>query len=161
FDLHCPMCNLPLAFGTRPDTIPSAISYLPAPAQMRVQSWEQRLEGLLGPARKFRVGLVWSANPGHLNDHNRSLPLPALLRLIDRDASFISLQKDPRADNRARLDQAGIIDLTADLADFAETAALVSCLDVVISVDTGVAHLAGALGRPTWILLPYSPDFRW
>jgi tetratricopeptide (TPR) repeat protein len=161
FDLHCPMCNLPLAFGTRLDTIPSAISYLPAPAQTRVQSWEQRLLDRLGPARKLRVGLTWSGNPGHLNDHNRSLPLRALLRLRDLDAGIISLQKDPGADDKALLDQAGIIDLTADLTDFAETAALVSCLDVVISVDTSVAHLAGALGRPTWTLLPYSPDFRW
>src|SRR5262249_47645202 len=85
----------------------------------------------------------------------------ALLRLFDLDANFISLQKDPRANDRALLDQAGMIDLTAALTDFAETAALVSCLDIVISVDTSVAHLAGALGRPTWILLPYSPDSRW
>jgi tetratricopeptide (TPR) repeat protein len=161
FDLHCPMCNLPLAFGTRLNTIPSAISYLPAPALTRVQSWEQRLQDRLGRARKLRVGLVWSGNPGHLNDHNRSLPVRALLRLVDPKVSFISLQKDPGADDKALLDQAGMIDLTADLTDFAETAALVSCLDIVISVDTSVAHLAGALGRPTWILLPCSPDFRW
>jgi hypothetical protein len=161
FDLHCPMCNLPLAFGTRLDTIPSAISYLPAPAPARVQSWEQRLLNRLGPVRKLRVGLAWSGNPGHLNDHNRSLPLRALLRLCDLDAGIISLQKDPGADDKALLDRADIIDLTADLTDFAETAALVSCLDIVISVDTSVAHLAGALGRATWMLLPYSPDFRW
>ena len=161
FDLHCPMCNLPLAFGTRLDTIPAAISYLPAPAEASVQSWKQRLLERLGPVRKLRVGLAWSGNPGHLNDHNRSLPLRTLVRLRDLDAGIISLQKDPGADDKALLDQAGIIDLTADLTDFAETAALVSCLDVVISVDTSVAHLAGALGRATWTLLPYSPDFRW
>ena len=161
FDLHCPMCNLPLAFGTRLDTIPSAISYLPAPSQKRVQSWEQRLQDRLGPARKLRVGLAWSGNPGHLNDHNRSLPLRALVHLCDLEAHFISLQKEPRASDKVLLDQAGMIDLTADLTDFAETAALVSCLDIVISVDTSVAHLAAALGRPTWTLLPYSPDFRW
>jgi tetratricopeptide (TPR) repeat protein len=161
FDLHCPICNLPLAFGTRLDTIPSALPYLPAPAPTRVQFWEQRLEDQLGPARKPRVGLAWSGNPGHLNDHNRSLPLRALLRVFGLDASFISLQKDPRADDKVLLDRAGMIDLTADLTDLAETSALVSCLDIVISVDTSVAHLAGALGRPTWILLPYSPDFRW
>ena len=161
FDLHCPMCNLPLAFATRLETIPSAICYLPEPAPARVQFWEQRLGDRLGPARKLRVGLVWSGNPGHLNDHNRSLPLSALLRLFDLDARFVSLQKDPKADDKALLGRTGAIDLTADLTDFAETAALVSCLDIVISVDTSVAHLAGALGRPTWTLLPYSPDFRW
>jgi len=161
FDLHCPMCNLPLAFGTRLDTIPAAISYLPAPAPARVQSWEQRLLDRLGPVRKLRVGLTWSGNPGQLNDHNRSLPLRSLLRLCDLDAGFVSLQKDPRANDKALIDPAGIIDLSADLTDFAETAALVSCLDLVISVCTSTAHLAGALGRPTWTLLSYSPDFRW
>ncbi len=161
FDLHCPVCNLPLAFATRLDTIPSPTAYLPAPAPVRVQAWEQRLRERQGPVRKLRVGLAWSGNPGHINDHNRSLPLRSLLRLCDLDAAFISLQKDPGTDDKARLDRAGMIDLTADLTDFAETAALVSCLDIVISVDTSVVHLAGALGRPTWTLLPYSPDFRW
>ncbi|MBV8925075.1 MAG: glycosyltransferase family protein [Bradyrhizobium sp.] len=161
FDLHCPMCNLPFAFATRLDTIPSAIPYLPAPDAMRVHSWEQRLQERLGAAGKLRVGLVWSGNPGHGNDHNRSVPLRALLPLLEADASFISLQKEPKADDRALIEQVGMIDLTAGLADFAETAALVSCLDLVISVDTSVAHLAGALGRPTWVLLPYTPDYRW
>jgi tetratricopeptide (TPR) repeat protein len=161
FDLHCPMCSLPFAFGTRLDTIPSAISYLPAPAPAPVQTWEQRLQDRLGRDRKLRVGLVWSGNPRHLNDHNRSLPLRALLRLCDLDAGFVSLQKFPRADDKALLDRAGVIELTDDLTDFAETAALVSCLDIVICVDTSIAHLAGALGRQTWTLLPYSPDFRW
>jgi tetratricopeptide (TPR) repeat protein len=161
FDLHCPMCNLPLAFATRLDTIPSAISYLPAPAPARVQSWERRLLDRLGPVRKLRVGLTWSGNPGQLNDHNRSLPLRSLSRICDLDAAFVSLQKNPRADDKALIDPAGIIDLSADLTDFAETAALVSCLDLVISVCTSVVHLAGALGRPTWTLLSYSPDFRW
>ena len=107
------------------------------------------------------MGLTWSGNPGQLNDDNRSLPLRALLRLCGLGADFVSLQKGPGADDKALLDQAGIIDPTADLTDFAETAALVTCLDIVISVDTSVAHLAGALGRVTWTLLPYSPDFRW
>jgi tetratricopeptide (TPR) repeat protein len=161
FDFHCPICSLPFAFGTRLDTIPAVTPYLPAPARERVQSWEQRLRDRLGPHRKCRVGLVWSGNPNHGNDHNRSLPLRTLLRLLDADASFISLQKDPGADDKLLLEQAGVIDLTADLCDFSETAALVSCLDITITVDTSVAHLAGALGRPTWIMLPYCPDFRW
>jgi ADP-heptose:LPS heptosyltransferase len=84
-----------------------------------------------------------------------------LSRLLDLDAAFVSLQKDPRPDDRALLDRTSIVDLTSHLTDFSETAALASCLDLVITVDTSVAHLAGALGRATWILLPYTPDYRW
>ena len=158
FDMHCPMCSLPLAFGTRLDTIPSDVSYLPAPDADLVQAWEERL----GPRKKLRVGLVWSGNPKHGNDHNRSIPLRALAGILDADATFVSLQKDPRADDQAVLrEQSDILDLTADLTDFVATAALIRCLDLVITVDTSVAHLAGALGCPTWILLPYVPDYRW
>ena len=161
FDLHCPICSLPFAFGTRLETIPSVTPYLPPPAQARLQSWERRLRERLGPERTCRVGLVWSGNPNHGNDRNRSVPLRTLLRLLDLDAAFVSLQKDARPEDQAILEQEGIVDLTAGLSDFAETAALVSCLDVVITVDTSIAHLAGALARPVWIMLPYSPDFRW
>ena len=157
FDLHCPICSLPRAFGTRLDTIPSAIAYLPDPPGGSVRAWESRI----GPRRKLRVGLVWSGNPEHDNDHNRSIPLRTLARILDVDATFVSLQKDPRPADKAVLEQTDIIDLTSDLTDFAETAALVNCLDLVITVDTSVAHLAGALGRPTWTLLPYIPDYRW
>jgi tetratricopeptide (TPR) repeat protein len=158
FDLYCPMTSLPLAFGTRLQTIPSATPYLPAPAESRLQTWE----GRLGSHDRLRVGLVWSGNPKHSNDRNRSIPLRALAGILDVGATFVSLQKDPRPDDKAiLLERSEIIDLTADLTDFAETAALASCLDLVITVDTSVAHLAGALGRPTWILLPYTPDYRW
>ena len=158
FDLHCPMSGLPLAFGTRLDTIPSDVPYLPAPPQHVVQAWQDRL----GWHDKLRVGLVWSGNPQHGNDHNRSIPLRMLLPLLDADATFVSLQKDPRPADRAVLhERSDIVDLTAHLTDFVETAALIHCLDLVITVDTSVAHLAAALGRPTWILLPYTPDYRW
>jgi ADP-heptose:LPS heptosyltransferase len=158
FDMHCPTCSLALAFGTRLDNIPSGISYLPRPPDDRVRSWERRL----GPRDKLRVGLVWSGNPLHGNDRNRSIPLASLSRVLECDASFVSLQKDPRPADHAILRQrADIVDLTADLTDFRETAALVSCLDLVITVDTSVAHLSAALGCPTWILLPYVPDYRW
>jgi ADP-heptose:LPS heptosyltransferase len=160
--MHCPMGSLPLAFGTPLDKIPSAQSYLPAPAEDRVRAWQDRLEHRLGPGNRLRVGLVWSGNPKHKNDRNRSSSLRAFARLFDTNTSFVSLQKDPRPDDKAALlARTDIVDLTADLTDFAETAALVSCLDLVISVDTSVAHLAAALGRPTWILLPYTPDYRW
>ena len=158
FDMYCPVSSLPLAFGTKLDTIPSATSYLPTPAESRVQAWEERL----GPHDRLRVGLVWSGNPNHENDHNRSIPLRMLTRILDADASFVSLQKDLRPDDGITLlEHTEIVDLTTHLTDFAETAALVSCLDLVITVDTSIAHLAGALGRPTWILLPYMPDYRW
>jgi tetratricopeptide (TPR) repeat protein len=157
FDMHCPIGSLPLVFKTRLDTIPSATSYLPSPDKSLVQAWEDRL----GPHARLRVGLVWSGNPTHKNDHNRSIPLQMFARLLDLDATFVSLQKGPRADDQTFLERTDIRDLTAHLTDFTETAALVSCLDLVISVDTSVAHLAGALGRPTWILLPWTPDHRW
>jgi len=161
FDLHCPICSLPRAFATRLDTIPSAIPYLPAPSPNQVQAWEDRLGDHTGFGRRLRVGLAWSGNPQHDNDHNRSIPLANLTRILNAGADFISLQKDLRPDDATLLKQAGIIDLTSHLTDFAETAALLSCLDLVISVDTSVAHLAGALGHPAWVLLPFVPDFRW
>ncbi len=103
-----------------------------------------------------------SGNPDHGNDRNRSIPFRLLARLLDLDVSFVSLQKDPRPDDLAPLrDRPEIVDLTSDLTDFAETAALIACLDLVITVDTSVAHLAAALGCPTWILLPFAPDWRW
>ena len=157
FDLHCPISSLPLAFKTRLDTIPSE-RYLPSPPDDRIQAWDNRL----GPRTKLRVGLVWSGDPGHVNDQTRSIPLQTLCRILDADASFVSLQKAPRPSDALVLrERSDIIDLTADLTDFTETAALISCLDLVITVDTSVAHLAGALGRPTWILLPWTPDYRW
>jgi len=158
FDLYCPVCSLPLAFDTRLETIPASLPYLPSPDVERVQTWEDRL----GPRERLRVGLVWSGNPKHFNDHNRSIPLKLLVPLLDVDATFVSLQKDPRASDAAILrERPEIIDLTSGFVDFAETAALISCLDIVIAVDTSIAHLAGALGRPTWILLPHTPDWRW
>jgi tetratricopeptide (TPR) repeat protein len=157
FDLHCPVSSLPLAFETSLDTIPAAAPYLPMPAVSSVRAWEERL----GAHDKLRVGLVWSGNPNHGNDHNRSIPLQMLARICDVDATFISLQKDARAEDKASLAQSGIIDLAGHLTDFAETAALMARLDLVVSVDTSVAHLAGALACPIWILLPYTPDYRW
>jgi tetratricopeptide (TPR) repeat protein len=158
FDFHCSIYSLPVVFGTEIDTIPAETPYLPAPSADRVQAWEQRLGG----HDRLRVGLVWSGNPKHQNDHNRSLPLRLLSSILNCDATFVSLQKDPRPDDRMILNERpDIVDLTSQLTDFAETAALMACLDLVISVDTSVAHLAGALGKPTWILLPYPAEYRW
>jgi tetratricopeptide (TPR) repeat protein len=157
FDLYCPMSSLPLAFATTLDTIPPGANYLPPLPADRAQAWAARL----GNHGRLRVGLVWSGNPRHMNDRNRSLPLKRLAPILDIDAAFVSLQKDPRPDDKATLAASAVIDPSSDLIDFVETAALISCLDLVITVDTSVAHLAAALGRPTWILLPYTPDYRW
>jgi tetratricopeptide (TPR) repeat protein len=159
-DLHCPLVSLPLAFGTRLETIPSATGYLSAPAQ-HVTTWQSRLEGKPHP----RIGLVWSGNPGHERDRERSIGLRTFVPLLDAfgdDVTFFSLQKDVRAADDALLkERADILDYGNALEDFSDTAALISHLDLVISVDTSIAHLAGALGKPAWILLTYFPDWRW
>ena len=158
FDFHIAIDSLPLAFGTRLDSIPPGKDYLPAPEPHRVQAWEDRL----GPRDRLRVGLVWSGNPRQPNNHNRSVPLQMLSRILDLDATFVSLQKEPLPQDAETLRQRkDIVDHTDQLTDLAETAALASCLDLVITVDTSVAHLAAALGRPTWILLAYVADWRW
>jgi tetratricopeptide (TPR) repeat protein len=157
FDVHCPLASLPLAFGTTVDSIPADTPYLAAdPAD--VERWRQRLprDGL------FRVGLVWSGKARTLNRwHN--LTLAGLSPLLQVPAvRFFSLQKGETGYS-LDTDCAGtpVIDWTADLNDFADTAALICCLDLVVSVDTSVAHLAGALGRPVWLLARYDADWRW
>jgi len=157
FDFHCPVMSLPLAFGTTLQTIPSAC-YLPALPVERNETWNRRL----GTHHRPRVGLVWSGNSNQANDRNRSMPLWMLLPLLGCEATFISLQKDVRPDDRRLLEtRTDIIDFTAELTDFVETAALISNLDLVVTVCTSVAHLAAALGRPTWVMLPYVGDWRW
>jgi tetratricopeptide (TPR) repeat protein len=156
-DCQCPLLSLPLALGTTCVNVPAAIPYLHADAQ-RVALWRQRLGA--GAARK--VGITWSGNPVHRNDRNRSLPLALLRQLAMPDWQFVSLQPELRAsDGDALAAWPDLVNLGPELRDFADTAAVMQSLDLVISVDTSVAHLAGALGRPTWILLPHSPDWRW
>ena len=157
FDLHCPLLSLPLAFGTTLATIPSSGPYLRAPLQ-NLADWEMRL----GEKRRPRIGLVWSGNAAHQRDAERSIDLRALLPLLNIDATFVSLQKDVRPTDAAVLDQRGdMLQFGGALGDFADTAGLISNLDLVISVDTSIAHLAGALGKPVWVLLSYIPDWRW
>jgi tetratricopeptide (TPR) repeat protein len=155
-DFRCPIMSLPFAFRTTLETIPPTIRLLP-PVD-RVRAWEERL----GPHDRLRVGLTWSGSLTHPNDRDRSIPLRMLTSILDADVTFVSLQRDPRPDDRAvLLERTDIVDLTTHLTDFSETAALVSCLDLVITVDTSVAHLAGAMGCPTWIMLDHTPDYRW
>ncbi len=157
FDVHCPLLSLPLAFETRLDTIPAAVPYI-TPSPSAAAAWDE----MLGPRTGPRVGLVWSGNAIFKNDHNRTIGLAALRPLLKPDISFVSLQKDIRDDDRLVLEELAMIrHFGDDLLDFSDTAALTSLMDLVISVDTSVAHLAGAMGVPTWVLLPEIPDWRW
>jgi Glycosyltransferase family 9 (heptosyltransferase) len=121
-------------------------------------NWDTRL----GPKRHRRIGLVWSGRPTHKNDQNRSIKLSSLLSLLDIEATFVSLQKDVRNDDVTVLkDRSDLLHFGDALENFSDTAALISNLDLVMSVDTSVAHLAGALAKPVWVLLPFVPDWRW
>ncbi len=151
--------SLPLALGIELETIPTPAPYLRADPSRR-QYWSRRLDELDRPGR-LRVGLAWSGNPRHNNDENRSILLSTLAPLFECDATFVSLQPLVRERDAAAWAQSGMIDFGAGLEDFSDTAALVDALDLVISVDTSVAHLAGALGQPVWVLLPRVPDWRW
>jgi tetratricopeptide (TPR) repeat protein len=158
FDVHCPMGSLPLALGTAVATIPVAIPYLAA-SDARSAVWRSRLAALAPP----RVALVWAGRAAHPNDRNRSLALAQLKPLLGLDqVSFISLQRDMSdADAATLAGLACVTSIGAELRDFDDTAAVLALADLVIAVDTAVAHLAGAMGRPTWILLPFCPDWRW
>jgi len=146
---------LPLAFGTRLDTIPSQRL---RPDSGRVQKWRARLRDTRG----LRVGLTWSGNPKHRNDHHRSIALSELITHLPRGPPSVRLQKQVRpADEAALASRADIQHFGDVLEDFADTAGLIETLDLVLTVDTAVAHLAGAMGKPVWILLCYTPDWRW
>jgi hypothetical protein len=138
-------------------TIPGDGPYIVAPPD-RIRAWATCL-----PADGLRVGLAWSGHRDNARDNERSIPFARLLPLLDiPHTSFVSLQKDVRAADADHVRRCGnLLDLSALLRDFADTAAVIAGLDLVITVDTAVAHLAGAMGKPVWVLLPRVPDFRW
>jgi tetratricopeptide (TPR) repeat protein len=149
-DHASPLMSLPLTFGTKIKQPP----YLSADPAL-VTQWSSRLPA----SGRRRVGLVWCGNVDHPNDRNRSIPLARFARLVDGEADFVGLQTEVReADEPALRD---ILMPDPDNRDFADTAALVALMDLVVTVDTSVAHLAGAMGKPVWILLPHDPDWRW
>lgn len=155
FDFHCPLMSLPLMLGTRLDNIPAANGYIKAD-RGKVDAWRARL----GIQTRPRVGLVWSGNPLQKNNHNRSIPLPVFTGLLHSKFEFVCLQKDINAADRQILAAHPEI-RCFELDDFSDTAALCELLDLIISVDTSVAHLTGALGRPVWIPLAFNADWRY
>jgi Tfp pilus assembly protein PilF len=157
FEFHCPLLSLPLAFKTTLDTIPASAAYLRA-GQTRISQWRTRL----GQPRRPRVGLVWSGNPKNPIDVRRSIRLADWLEQLPSGLEYYRLQTQMRDADRVALDSdPRVISFADDLLDFDNTAALCMCMDVVVTVDTSLAHLAGALGQRTWLLLPQTPDFRW
>jgi tetratricopeptide (TPR) repeat protein len=158
FDVHCPLLSLPLAFGTELETIPADVPYV-FPPEVHVAKWRDRL----GRPRSPRIGIAWAGSPTNRNDHNRSIALGRLAAILPIPGiEFVSIQTGIGDEERALLQShANITHVGDQLEDFADTAAVISLLDVVVSVDTSVAHLAGAMARPLWLLVPFAPDFRW
>jgi tetratricopeptide (TPR) repeat protein len=159
FDIHCPLLTLPSVFDTSVENIPARIPYISVNS-MLVQKWRDKMRH---DKSKLKVGLVWHGNPKHKNDRNRSIPFTCFSHLAKfTDITFYSLQKGEASEQTKNL-PAGmrLRDLTEEIDDFSDTAALIENLDLTISVDTSVAHLAGALGRPVWTLIPSDPDWRW
>ncbi|WP_027780990.1 MULTISPECIES: tetratricopeptide repeat protein [Burkholderia] len=156
FDCHVPLPSLPHAFRTETDTIPSPAAYLHADPQ-RTRQWDARL----GARRRPRIGLAWTGNPEHRDDRNRSIDFARLAPLFDLDVDWFSLQQSVHEHDEPLLAEAPILCVDDELGDFADTAALIGALDLVIAVDSAIAHLAGALGARVWVLLPDPPEWRW
>lgn len=159
-DLQIPLLSVPLACGTEESSIPADVPYL-FPNPEKVAIWEKRLSAANKHGR--RIGLVWAGRPEHQNDRNRSATLDALTPLADLpNTSFISLQKGQGEESLAHPPLGfDILPCGQLLEDFSDTAGLLATLDLVIAVDTSVAHLAGAMGKPVWMMVPFSPDWRW
>jgi hypothetical protein len=157
FDYHCPLMSLPLAHETELDTIPASTRYLHSdPA--KVAQWR----GVLGERTRPRVGLVWSGNPNNPLDLHRTIRLADWVGHLPPEFQYFRLQRDVREEDAATLDSTpSIVSVDDEQLDFPNTAALCDCMDVVLSVDTSPAHLSGALGQRTWVLVPYTPDWRW
>ncbi len=156
FDVYAPLMSLPYLMGTTLENIPDRIPYISA-----VQPYSFTLQ--TPPQTKLKVGIVWAGSPGNQNDRNRSCDVKHFLSIINiPGVAFYSLQKEPKAAELARIDTLGKVeDLSKKLNDFADTATAIAQLDLVISVDTSVAHLAGAMGKPVWLLLSFVSDWRW
>ena len=156
-DVFCPMLSLPLAFDTRVDTIPAALSYLQID-ERHTLPWQQ----LLGPARRLRIGLNWCGDATNKHDYHRSIPLFMLAELLKMEVEWHSLQKEFRREDPIMLKRFPMLECHHPaLTDLTSTAGLIMQMELVITVDTAVAHLAAALGKPVWLLLPQHAHFRW
>jgi hypothetical protein len=158
YDVHCPLGSLPLALKTEAATIPAAIPYLHAD-ETRITQWRPRIEALPGK----RVALAWAGHARHANDRNRSVDLSLLEPLLScAGVSIVSIQRELREGDAARLTRYANVSHVGDaLDDISDTAAVLALSDLLVAVDTSVVHLAGAMGRPVWVMLPFSPDWRW
>jgi hypothetical protein len=161
FDAWAPLSGLPHRLGGDPAAIPAANPYLRAD-QALVERWRRRLDELVSPGYR-RIGLAWAGRPAHGNDANRSMRLSQLAPLTDLDGvALVSLQKGPaQAEIGGYLGRAPLINLGGEIMDFADTLAILQSLERLVSVDTSVAHLAGASAVPVSVLLPFAPDWRW
>jgi tetratricopeptide (TPR) repeat protein len=155
-DYECPLLSLPFVLGTTVATIGAQVPYIHADPNA-TQQWRKRL-----PVDRLNIGITWSGNPANLDNNNRSMPLATLLKVADPKYHLVVLQTQVTdADRRTLADHPEVFDAGSELKSFADTAALMNALDLVLTVDTSVAHLAGALGRPLWIMLAWLPDWRW
>ena len=159
FDAHSSLLSLPNLMRTTLQTIPADVPYLFADSPS-VENWKKKLASIPG---KLKVGIAWAGNPDHQRDHDRSCNLSAFATLAKvADVALVSLQKGPPATQAANPPPGMTLhDLTSELLDFSDTAALIAALDLVIAVDTSIVHLAGAMGKPVWTLLAFAPDWRW
>ncbi len=155
------LSGLPRLHGTTAERLPASPPYLAAEPD-RVAAWEERLKALCAPGYA-RVGLVWAGRPTHMNDRNRTVTLAGLSAITDlAGVTFVSLQKGAAVDQiGGYFGRAPLVNLGPEIEDFADSAAVIQGLDLVITVDTSVAHVAGAIGKPAWVMLPHAPDWRW
>jgi tetratricopeptide (TPR) repeat protein len=153
-EVQAPLMSLPGIFKTTLATVPAQVPYILVPAEPRADA--------PGPPGRLRIGLVWAGRPTHPNDHRRSIPFDAVARLLDEDSVWFSLQVGGAGPGLGPLVQAGkITDWGPQIGDFMDTARAIARLDLVIAVDTAMAHLAGAMGKPVWLLLPFEAEWRW
>ncbi|CEK20012.1 tetratricopeptide repeat protein [Chthonomonas calidirosea] len=159
FDFHVSLLSLPYHLWKTHGSLSQSVPYIKAPPKLE-RAWREKLTQ---KSDGLRVGVVWAGNPYYPNDKKRSCPIERFSSLFEvAEAAFYSLQKGGASEYaQPILRQWGVQDLSQELRDFADTAAAIAALDLVISVDTAVAHLAGAMGKPVWVLLPFSPDWRW
>jgi hypothetical protein len=158
FDLHCELMSLPMAMGLKPNELPGPTMPYLSPDPQRLEKWRARLADLPRPL----VGLVWAGRPTHTNDVRRSITLNDLAPIAQPGITFVALQKGPAAAQAAAPPpEMSLVSLSDEINDFEDTAAILMLLDTLISVDSSPVHLAGALGRPAWVMLPFMPDWRW